>query len=78
MFCATVTTRVPWSASIAQSVASAARSASKLHRDHYEDHEDALDAVEKCPTKCIRDFSRGYPEGSSFETLKTVVKKHAA
>jgi len=23
-------------------------------------------AVEKCPTKCIRDFSTGYPEGSSF------------
>jgi electron transport complex protein RnfB len=44
----------------------------------YEDHEGALDAVEKCPTKCIRDFSMGYPEGSSFETLKTMVKKHAA
>ena len=26
----------------------------------------AADAVEKCPTKCIRDFSSGYPEGSSF------------
>ena len=23
-------------------------------------------AAEKCPTKCIRDFSSGYPEGSSF------------
>jgi len=23
-------------------------------------------AVEKCPTKCIRDFSNGYPQGSSF------------
>jgi len=27
---------------------------------------DALPAVAKCPTKCIRDFSTGYPEGSSF------------
>jgi electron transport complex protein RnfB len=23
-------------------------------------------AIEKCPTKCIRDFCTGYPEGSSF------------
>lgn len=32
----------------------------------YEHHEDALAAVEKCPTHCIRDFSQGYPEGSTF------------
>ena len=32
-----------------------------------EDHADAADeALEKCPTKCIRDFRSGYPEGSSF------------
>ena len=30
-------------------------------------HADAAGlAVEKCPTKCIRDFTQGYPQGSSF------------
>lgn len=29
-------------------------------------HEEALEAVANCPTKCIRDFSQGYPEGSTF------------
>jgi len=32
----------------------------------YEHHGQAAPAVEKCPTKCIRDFEDGYPEGSSF------------
>jgi electron transport complex protein RnfB len=27
---------------------------------------DAAAAIEKCPTKCIRDFREGYPEGSSY------------
>ncbi len=37
-----------------------------LARVDYEHHEDAAQAIEKCPMKCIRDFSTGYPEGSSF------------
>ncbi len=37
-----------------------------LARTNYEQLEDAELAIEKCPTKCIRDFSTGYPEGSSF------------
>ncbi len=32
----------------------------------YEHHDQAAPGVEKCPTKCIRDFTTGYPEGSSF------------
>jgi electron transport complex protein RnfB len=28
--------------------------------------EGAASAVAKCPTKCIRDFAEGYPEGSTF------------
>jgi electron transport complex protein RnfB len=32
----------------------------------YEHYDKAAPAIEKCPTKCIRDFSEGYPEGSSF------------
>ncbi len=37
-----------------------------LARANPEQLEDAELAIEKCPTKCIRDFSSGYPEGSSF------------
>lgn len=37
-----------------------------LARVEYEHHENAAAAIEKCPMKCIRDFSNGYPEGSSF------------
>lgn len=37
-----------------------------LARTNYEQPEEAEAAIEKCPTKCIRDFSSGYPEGSSF------------
>ncbi len=29
--------------------------------------DEAAAVVEKCPTKCIRDFSLGYPEGSTFK-----------
>lgn len=32
----------------------------------YEHHEQAAAAIEKCPTKCIRDFEDGYPQGSRF------------
>jgi electron transport complex protein RnfB len=31
------------------------------------DYEKAKAGMEKCPTKCIRDFAEGYPEGSSFQ-----------
>jgi electron transport complex protein RnfB len=27
---------------------------------------EASEAIEKCPTKCIRNFDDGYPEGSNF------------
>lgn len=37
-----------------------------LARANYEQPDDAAVAIDKCPTKCIRDFSSGYPEGSSF------------
>lgn len=37
-----------------------------LARVVYENHAEAGAAIEKCPTKCIRDFMDGYPEGSSF------------
>ncbi len=37
-----------------------------LARVDYAQHELAEAAVEKCPTKCIRDFKSGYPEGSRF------------
>ncbi|SHJ89041.1 electron transport complex protein RnfB [Malonomonas rubra DSM 5091] len=37
-----------------------------LAKVDYEHDEEAALAIEKCPTKCIRDFSSGYPEGSSF------------
>lgn len=30
----------------------------------YQDDAEAAEAIPKCPTKCIRDFSEGYPEGS--------------
>jgi electron transport complex protein RnfB len=32
----------------------------------YEHYQQAVAGVEKCPTKCIRDFAEGYPEGSAF------------
>ena len=38
-----------------------------LARVDYEHDQEAALAVEKCPMKCIRDFSAGYPEGSSFK-----------
>lgn len=37
-----------------------------LARVVYEQDEQAATAVAKCPTKCIRDFVDGYPEGSRF------------
>lgn len=43
----------------------------------YEHHDQAAVAVAKCPTKCIRDFDQGYPEGSSF-TVKPVDANHHA
>lgn len=32
----------------------------------YEQDAQAVEAIAKCPTKCIRDFNEGYPEGSTF------------
>jgi electron transport complex protein RnfB len=32
----------------------------------YEHDGDAVEAIAKCPTKCIRDFATGYPEGSCY------------
>jgi electron transport complex protein RnfB len=31
----------------------------------YEHADEAVEALAKCPTKCIRDFSEGYPDGST-------------
>jgi len=36
----------------------------------YEQDAQAFEAIAKCPTKCIRDFNDGYPEGSTFLPLK--------
>jgi electron transport complex protein RnfB len=49
-----------------------------LARVLYEQHEQAAPAVAKCPTKCIRDFVEGYPEGSSFAPPVVPVKGEAA
>ncbi len=45
-----------------------------LARVVYEQREGAAAAVAKCPTKCIRDFAAGYPEGSSFAPPAVPVK----
>lgn len=37
-----------------------------LARVIYDHHLETAPGLEKCPTKCIRDFADGYPEGSSF------------
>ena len=31
----------------------------------YEQDAEAVESITKCPTKCIRDFTVGYPEGSA-------------
>ncbi|HEY5672372.1 MAG TPA: RnfABCDGE type electron transport complex subunit B [Malonomonas sp.] len=49
-----------------------------LARVEYQHHLDAAVAVEKCPTKCIRDFSTGYPQGSSFPPPTVPLKRDAA
>ncbi len=41
----------------------------------YENHDKAAGAVEKCPTKCIRDFIDGYPDGSSFTETTIPLRK---
>lgn len=43
----------------------------------YELDAEAVEAIAKCPTKCIRDFEDGYPEGSKM-TPVTAGKPHAA
>lgn len=45
-----------------------------LARVVYEHDGPAETAVGKCPTKCIRDFTGGYPEGSSFAPPAVPVK----
>ncbi len=49
-----------------------------LARVDYEHHQQALPGVEKCPTKCIRDFADGYPEGSRLAPPTVPVKQAAA
>jgi len=46
-----------------------------LARVDYEARQSPLEAVPKCPTRCIRDFTQGYPEGSRF--APPVVPLHA-
>jgi electron transport complex protein RnfB len=49
-----------------------------LARVVYEHHSQAGAVVEKCPTKCIRDFVAGYPEGSSFAAPTCSIEPGAA
>ncbi len=49
-----------------------------LARVEYDHHQEAAVAIEKCPTKCIRDFSTGYPEGSSFSSPTVPVSRDDA
>lgn len=35
-----------------------------LARVEYDQAEEAAEAITKCPTRCIRDFTQGYPDGS--------------
>jgi electron transport complex protein RnfB len=49
-----------------------------LARVNYEQSEEAEAAVAKCPTHCIRDFTEGYPEGSTFPPAIVPVKSDAA
>ena len=46
-----------------------------LARVVYEFYDQAPLAVGKCPTKCIRDFVDGYPEGSSFTMTSVPLRK---
>lgn len=46
-----------------------------LARPVYEHYFEASVAVAKCPTKCIRDFAEGYPEGSSLPPPTVPVKR---
>jgi len=39
---------------------------------------EAVAALAKCPTKCIRDFSEGYPQGSRFSPPTVPVRPDAA
>ena len=43
----------------------------------YEHDAEAIEAVAKCPTKCIRDFTTGYPDGS-IQLPADADKPHAA
>lgn len=43
----------------------------------YEHHSEAAVAIAKCPTKCIRDFAEGYPDGSALLPA-AADKPHAA
>lgn len=45
-----------------------------LARVVYAHYDQAAAAISKCPTKCIRDFVDGYPEGSSFAPPVVPVK----
>ena len=49
-----------------------------LARVEYAHYDQASLAIEKCPTKCIRDFSTGYPQGSSFPAPTVPLKRDAA
>ena len=45
---------------------------------NYEQAGDADAAIAKCPTKCIFDFTTGYPEGSGFAAPTVPVHPDAA
>ncbi len=46
-----------------------------LARVEYSHYQEAAAAIEKCPTKCIRDFTEGYPEGSTLAPPVVPVKR---
>lgn len=45
---------------------------------NYKQEFDATATIAKCPTKCIRDFSNSYPQGSSFTPSMDKIKSDAA
>ncbi|MBE0501978.1 MAG: RnfABCDGE type electron transport complex subunit B [Desulfuromonadales bacterium] len=44
----------------------------------YDQHREADQAVDKCPTHCIRNFASGYPDGSRFAAPTVPIKKTKA
>ena len=89
MFCVTVMIKVALSVNTVRLAVSVVTSVKRLFPKPtslkassatvvYEKAEGAETAIEKCPMKCIRDFSTGYPEGSSFTAPNAPAKQETA